>query len=96
MALIGSSTLRPRLEPSASIACLELVRRLPLNPFAVRRHLRTYHHPKGEHPMPTKTFDVIVTGAGPAGEIAAGRLADKGGREVVIVERELVGGECSF
>ncbi len=46
--------------------------------------------------MPTKTFDVIVTGAGPAGEIAAGRLADKGGREVVIVERELVGGECSF
>ncbi len=35
--------------------------------------------------MPTKTFDVIVIGAGPAGEIAAGRLADKGGREVAIV-----------
>jgi pyruvate/2-oxoglutarate dehydrogenase complex dihydrolipoamide dehydrogenase (E3) component len=41
------------------------------------------------------TFDVIVIGAGPAGEVAAGRCAD-GGLEVAIVERELVGGECSF
>ncbi len=40
-------------------------------------------------------FDVIVVGAGPAGEIAAGRSAD-GGRSTVIVERELIGGECSF
>lgn len=42
-----------------------------------------------------KTFDVIVIGAGPAGEVAAGRLAEAG-LEVVLVERELVGGECSF
>ncbi|HEX2231978.1 MAG TPA: NAD(P)/FAD-dependent oxidoreductase [Thermoleophilaceae bacterium] len=40
-------------------------------------------------------FDVVVLGAGPAGEVAAGRLAD-GGLEVAIVESHLVGGECSF
>jgi pyruvate/2-oxoglutarate dehydrogenase complex dihydrolipoamide dehydrogenase (E3) component len=43
-----------------------------------------------------REFDVIVIGAGPAGEIAAGRLATRGGKRVAIVERDLVGGECSF
>src|SRR6188474_3667649 len=42
-----------------------------------------------------RTFDVIVIGAGPAGEVAAGRLAGEG-LEVAIVEDRLVGGECSF
>ncbi|HET7311033.1 MAG TPA: NAD(P)/FAD-dependent oxidoreductase [Mycobacteriales bacterium] len=40
-------------------------------------------------------YDVIVLGAGPAGETAAGRAAGHG-LSVAIVERELVGGECSY
>src|SRR3954470_6959090 len=40
-------------------------------------------------------FDVVVIGGGPAGEVAAGRCADRG-LAVALVERELVGGECSY
>ncbi len=40
-------------------------------------------------------FDVVVIGGGPAGESVAGRCAD-GGMRVALVERELVGGECSY
>jgi pyruvate/2-oxoglutarate dehydrogenase complex dihydrolipoamide dehydrogenase (E3) component len=42
-----------------------------------------------------RAFDVVVIGAGPAGEVAAGRLAGQG-KAVALVERHLVGGECAF
>jgi dihydrolipoamide dehydrogenase len=42
-----------------------------------------------------RTFDVVVIGAGPAGEVAAGRLGEHR-LEVAIVEDRLVGGECSY
>jgi pyruvate/2-oxoglutarate dehydrogenase complex dihydrolipoamide dehydrogenase (E3) component len=45
--------------------------------------------------MTDRSFDVVIIGAGPAGEVSAGRLAD-GGLEVALVEQHLVGGECSF
>jgi pyruvate/2-oxoglutarate dehydrogenase complex dihydrolipoamide dehydrogenase (E3) component len=44
----------------------------------------------------SKQFDVIVIGAGSAGEVLAGRIGERGHRSVAIVESHLVGGECSF
>jgi dihydrolipoamide dehydrogenase len=44
---------------------------------------------------PERTYDVVVLGAGPVGENAAGR-ARRGGLSCVVVEPRLVGGECSF
>ncbi len=47
------------------------------------------------NPQPATDFDVIVIGAGPAGENAADYAA-KQGLSAAIVESELVGGECSY
>ncbi|MER7188276.1 FAD-dependent oxidoreductase, partial [Streptomyces hyaluromycini] len=41
------------------------------------------------------TYDVIVLGAGPVGQNVADR-ARAAGLSVAVVERELVGGECSY
>ena len=43
----------------------------------------------------SERFDVIVIGAGPGGEVAADRL-HRAGMRVVVVERELIGGECAY
>ena len=45
--------------------------------------------------MVAESFDVIVIGAGPGGEVLAGRMAKKG-HDVALVESELVGGECAY
>ena len=45
--------------------------------------------------MAERSFDVVVLGAGPAGEVAAGRLGEAG-IEVAVIEQHLVGGECSY
>ena len=44
----------------------------------------------------TDTWDVVVLGAGPAGENAAQYAVQGSERTAVLVEAELVGGECSY
>jgi dihydrolipoamide dehydrogenase len=49
----------------------------------------------GIEQMNEQEYDVIVLGAGPVGQSVAAR-ARAGGLSVAVVERELVGGECSY
>ncbi|MCX4986961.1 NAD(P)/FAD-dependent oxidoreductase [Streptomyces sp. NBC_00572] len=41
------------------------------------------------------TYDVVVVGGGPGGEVAADRVV-RSGLTAVVVEAEMVGGECSY
>lgn len=50
---------------------------------------------EASEPQGNGTYDVIVLGAGPVGQNVAER-ARAGGLSVAVVERELVGGECSY
>ena len=52
-------------------------------------------HKKGRRVMERRAYDVIVIGAGTTGENVADRVV-QGGLRAVIVESELVGGECSY
>ena len=45
--------------------------------------------------MAERECDVVVLGAGPAGEVCAGRLGTSG-LDVALVEQHLIGGECSY
>ena len=44
----------------------------------------------------TSTYDVVVIGGGPVGENAADYAIRGSDRTAVIIEHELVGGECSY
>ena len=45
--------------------------------------------------MSTYSYDVVVIGAGPVGQSVVERVR-AAGLSVAVVERELVGGECSY
>jgi Pyridine nucleotide-disulphide oxidoreductase len=60
------------------------------------RHEEELGRPDPDWPRrPVRSYDVVVLGAGPGGEVAARRLAEAG-LDVAIVADRKVGGECSY
>jgi dihydrolipoamide dehydrogenase len=55
----------------------------------------TRHNDESEGKTMAERYGAVVVGAGPAGEVAASRLAGQGLR-TALVERELIGGECAY
>jgi len=81
------------------MASLSVAGTLPCAPIATPTGGRVRRDRDGDAGQvsagPDREVDVVVVGAGPGGEVCAGRLGEAG-LEVVLVERERVGGECSF
>ena len=67
----------------------------PRDRLAAGVSLGAYHPSGSDDGRRMREFDVVVLGAGAAGEVTAGRLG-KNGLSVALVEQALVGGDCSY